>query len=82
MIICSQILLTLLVFNFSDQLTANTISALHDCLLLYGCLLSLLSCPDKNQHGKQSRLITFLYGFCVYYLLVNISAHLSKMLVL
>lgn len=37
---------------FPDQLTTNTLSAFHDCLLLSGCLLSLLSCPDKNKHGK------------------------------
>lgn len=54
---CMHILCLLylfILFLFSDQLTTNTMSALHDCLLLSGCLLSLLSCPDKNKHGKIS----------------------------
>lgn len=52
--------LYMLVLKFSDQFAANTMSALHDCLLLSGCLLSFLSCPDKNKHGKQSTLIKLL----------------------
>lgn len=70
--------LDILVFNFSDQLTANTISALYDCLLLSGCLLSLLSCPDKNKHGKQSTLLV-KWILHVLFLDVNISAHLSQL---
>lgn len=57
---CSE--LDVLFFNFPGQLTANTISALHDCLLFPGCLLSLLSGPDQNKHGKQSTRIKLFYG--------------------
>lgn len=56
------------VLKFSGQLTANKISALHDCLLLSGCLLSLLSCPDKNKHGKKSTLNGFRYFYILTFL--------------
>lgn len=50
----------MLALNFSEELAANTMFALHDYLLYSGSLLSLLSGPDKNKHGEQSTIIKLL----------------------
>lgn len=66
MILKSYCKLNIQVSNFSDQFTGNKISSLHDCLLFTGCLLSLLSCPDKNKHGKKDKkMIILSYGFSI-----------------
>ena len=63
---------------FLDQLAANSISALHDDLLLSGCLLSLLSCPDKDKHGRWKNIIELWYVWIllVLFLFVEIAVNL------
>lgn len=67
-------------FHSADQLTANQSPALYDCLLLSGRLLSLMSCADKNKHGKKkksSQILIISWTFNVTFLHAYIAACLS-----
>lgn len=42
-------------------------STLYERLLLSGCLLCLLSCPDENKHGERSNFIQTQHGLWIIY---------------
>lgn len=65
---------------FTDQFAADTMSTLHDSLLLSGCVLNFLSGPDKNKHGKHSINIKLICKFPVFLFLDgNTSTDLNKL---
>lgn len=54
-----------------DQQTANPTFALHDSLLLSGCIIGVLSCSDTTKRGDNtlSYIVIFIYLFLVFILL-------------